>query len=310
MNDVVQYQGNQGGALSVTELRSQLALIQEVMRDVMTPGIDYGYIPGTEPRNEDEKKFKKPALFQAGAEKLAVLFRLGPDYDIINQERDGDHLTITSKCTLTHIPTGNKFGSALGSCSTMESKYAYRKGVRKCPACGAEAIIKGKAEYGGGWLCFQKKSGCGAKFADGDPAIEEQQAGKVANEDKADQFNTVLKMANKRAFTSAIKGATAASAIFSVDIVDEDDIKTGDDHDPQKKTAERQKPAAKKTADPERKIDPAQKITPAHEKIVVATAERATISTTEICKQFNVEKLSDLPFAKLNEVLAWIQNPA
>jgi hypothetical protein len=36
-----------------------------------------------------------------------------------------------------------------------------------CPACGKKgAIIKGKAEYGGGYLCFAKKGGCGAKFKD------------------------------------------------------------------------------------------------------------------------------------------------
>lgn len=34
-----------------------------------------------------------------------------------------------------------------------------------CPKCGVVgAIIKGKAEYGGGWLCFKKKKGCGAKL--------------------------------------------------------------------------------------------------------------------------------------------------
>jgi hypothetical protein len=34
-----------------------------------------------------------------------------------------------------------------------------------CPNCGeTKAVIKGKAEYGGGWLCFLKKGGCGAKW--------------------------------------------------------------------------------------------------------------------------------------------------
>jgi hypothetical protein len=45
-----------------------------------------------------------------------------------------------------------------------------------CPKCGAAAIIKGKAEYGGGWVCFKKKGGCGAKFAydpaEGEPPVE------------------------------------------------------------------------------------------------------------------------------------------
>lgn len=34
-----------------------------------------------------------------------------------------------------------------------------------CPECGkVGAIIKGKEEYGGGFLCFKKKGGCGFKF--------------------------------------------------------------------------------------------------------------------------------------------------
>jgi len=34
-----------------------------------------------------------------------------------------------------------------------------------CPDCGSGAsVIKGKAEYGGGYLCFKKKGGCGSKW--------------------------------------------------------------------------------------------------------------------------------------------------
>lgn len=34
-----------------------------------------------------------------------------------------------------------------------------------CPECKeSKAVIRGKAEYGGGWLCFKKKGGCGAKW--------------------------------------------------------------------------------------------------------------------------------------------------
>ena len=34
-----------------------------------------------------------------------------------------------------------------------------------CPECGdSKSVIKGKAEYGGGYLCFKKKGGCGAKW--------------------------------------------------------------------------------------------------------------------------------------------------
>jgi len=43
-----------------------------------------------------------------------------------------------------------------------------------CPSCGKRAIIKGKPEYGGGWVCYKKLDGCGAKFPDGDPRFAEK----------------------------------------------------------------------------------------------------------------------------------------
>ena len=94
----------------------------------------------------------------------------------------------------------------------------YRQGLRLCPKCGTDAIIKGKKEYGGGWLCFGKKGGCGTKWKDGDAAIEGQSTERVPNDDLADQYNTVLKMANKRSLVAAVLNATAASDIFTQDI--------------------------------------------------------------------------------------------
>jgi len=169
----------------------------------------YGAIPGTD----------KPTLLKAGAEKLCLTFRLGPDYST-DHLRDGDHLTVEAKCTLYHTPTGRKMGSGLGSCSTKEAKYAWRKGQRLCPKCGRAAIIKGKADYGGGWVCWTKKLGCDAKFKDGDQAIEGQSVDRVPNPDIADQYNTVLKMACKRALVAAVLNVTAASDIFTQDLED------------------------------------------------------------------------------------------
>lgn len=198
------------GALSIIDIKAQVNLIQHVMREVMQENQHYGVIPGTG---------TKPTLLKAGAEKLCLTFRLDPQYEI-TERQDGIHLHITSKCTLFHITTGQRYGSGMGSCSTREAKYAYRTQARKCPHCGKEAIIKGKEEYGGGWLCFKKKDGCGAKFPAGDETIEGQSSGRVPNEDVADQYNTVLKMANKRSLVAAVLNATAASDIFTQDIED------------------------------------------------------------------------------------------
>ncbi len=162
---------------------------------------------------------KKPTLLKPGAEKLSVLFQL--DVQLQNEkEWAGDHLTVTSKATAFHAPSGTRLGYGEGICTTRERKYAYRKKERVCPKCGAEAIIKGKQEYGGGWVCWRKKDGCDAKFSDGDQAIEGQEAGDVENPDLPDLWNTVVKMAEKRARVDVVLAVTGASALFTQDIED------------------------------------------------------------------------------------------
>lgn len=193
--------------LSVQDLLAQVRKIQEVMRTCMREGEHYGVIPGT----------NKPTLLKPGAEKLNLVFRFDPQYASADHY-DGEHLTIKSKCTLYHIPTQLRIGSGEGSCSTKESKYAYRNASLACPECAKETIIKGKAEFGGGWLCFKKKGGCGAKFPD--DQFDGVEVGKVANDNLADQYNTILKMANKRSLIAAVLNATAASDIFTQDLED------------------------------------------------------------------------------------------
>lgn len=41
-----------------------------------------------------------------------------------------------------------------------------RPPLRKCPACGSDAIIASKPEYGGGFVCYKRKGGCGKVFED------------------------------------------------------------------------------------------------------------------------------------------------
>lgn len=200
-----------GGALTVADIRQQVNHIQNVMREVMHRGEHFGTVPGCG---------DKPSLLKPGAEKLGLVFRLAPEFDTTIVDMGHGHREYRITCKLTSILSGEFVGSGVGSCSTMESKYRYRSASRKCPSCGKESIIKGKEQYGGGWLCWKKKDGCGATFQDGDPVIEKQEAGKVENHDIADTYNTVLKMAKKRAHVDAILTATAASDIFTQDVED------------------------------------------------------------------------------------------
>ncbi|MFZ1975774.1 MAG: hypothetical protein WAU89_23230 [Candidatus Acidiferrales bacterium] len=199
----------QPGELSVEQVIAQAEKIQKVMKAVMRKGVHYGIIPGT----------PKPTLLKPGAEKLCMVFRLDPQYSIV-KERVGESLNIDSTCTLYYIPTDVRLGSGMGSCSTDESKYAYRKGARLCPSCGEPTIRKGKPEYGGGWYCNAKDGGCGDKFKADEAGIADQETGRIANPDLADQHNTVLKMANKRSLIAAVLNVLAASDIFTQDVED------------------------------------------------------------------------------------------
>ena len=160
----------------------------------------------------------KPGLFKPGAEKLAILFKL--DVQPRNEPiwGPGAHLTVISRATVYHAPTGARLGYGEGICSSREHSRAYRKRERVCPACETAAVIKGKEEFGGGWLCWRKRDGCGAKFPDGDERIEAQEVGEIENPDLPDTWNAVTKMAKKRAYADAVLSVTGASAIFTQDL--------------------------------------------------------------------------------------------
>jgi hypothetical protein len=208
--EVTVMEGKDFAPLTALEIKAQVQLIQEVMQAVMQEGFHYGVIPGTE----------KPTLLKPGAEKLTTTFRLAPLLHVEARDLENRHREYQVRCTLVHIPTGRVYGEGVGSCSTLEGRYRYRVAERTCPHCSRATIIKGKAEYGGGWICFQRKGGCGAKFADQDLSIVSQGTGRIENPDLADTYNTVLKMAKKRALIDATLTATAASDIFTQDLDD------------------------------------------------------------------------------------------
>ncbi len=131
--------------LTVTELVARRDKILDAMKVVMVKDKHYGAIPGTG---------DKPTLLKPGAELLCLLFRLDPEPEAEETFYPDGHYSATVRTTIWHSPSGARLGAGLGSCSTRETKYAFRQAGRVCPDCGAEAIIKGKAEYGGGWVCL------------------------------------------------------------------------------------------------------------------------------------------------------------
>jgi uncharacterized protein (UPF0335 family) len=194
-----------GSPLSVTTIKHQIQVIQEVMRDAMVKDTHYGVIPGTD----------KPTLLKAGAEKLSLTFRLSPTYVVTRLDLPNNHREYEVRCTLTHIPTQAVFGEGVGTCSSMESKYRYRN-VADFELTG-EPIPKDskekKKEY--------RAQGFGMKKVNGTwEWVKYKDTEKQEHPDIADTYNTILKMAKKRAHVDAVLTATAASDIFAQDLED------------------------------------------------------------------------------------------
>ena len=121
-------------------------------------GVHYGIVPGT----------NKPSLLKPGAEKIAMMFRLIPKYEMERTDLMNGHREYHCTCTLIHGPSGMISGQGVGSASTMESKHRYRgAGGRACPTCGAMACKPSKKEFGGGFYCDKKSGGCDARFKPG-----------------------------------------------------------------------------------------------------------------------------------------------
>lgn len=220
---VVSHQGREVVAedflplLSVEQAIERKKQINKYVQGVMTEGEDYGKIPGGQ---------QKPVLLKPGAEKLSSIFGLAPRYVVESEVEDwmgtnhGGEPFFSYRYRCQLYRADRFMGEAIGSCNSWETKYRWRNATRKCPECGIEAIIAGKAEYGGGWLCFKKKSGCGAKFAANDERIQGQDVGKIPNPDVADQVNTFQKMAQKRALVAAVLVVTNCSDAFTQDLED------------------------------------------------------------------------------------------
>ena len=206
MNELQKYEAQGGVTAPMTcqELTAQVHLIQEVMRAVMRDGEHYGIIPGCG---------TKPALLKAGAEKLGMTFHLAPEFNVKQTDHPNGHREYQVTCTLNGRHQG------VGSCSTMEGKYRFRTGPKVSTgqpvpkeywALRSSNPAKAQESIGGKGFSTMK----------GDSGIWEicVQGEKVEHDNPADYYNTVLKMAKKRAHVDAILTATAASDIFTQDI--------------------------------------------------------------------------------------------
>jgi hypothetical protein len=201
--------------ISPAELMARRQELLTVVQNVLRKGEHYGVIPGSEKKN----------LLKPGAEILNQYFGFYAEFEVVSRverwELAPPLFDYEYRCVVRSKRDHSKVAEGVGSCNSYEGKYRYRNATRSCPNCQGQSIIKGREEYGGGWVCWNKeKTACGAKFGEKDPAIVNQQVGKVDNEDIATLKNTILKMAAKRAYVDATLKATGASELFTQDLED------------------------------------------------------------------------------------------
>ncbi|MGO4498843.1 hypothetical protein AB4114_23450 [Paenibacillus sp. 2RAB27] len=189
-----------GGAIidyefgSATDLRKKLAdmkqklnLTKEFFREVMQEGVDYGIIPGTD----------KPTLLKPGAEGLCEFYNFAPT--IASKVEDKNFETgfygVDITIRLIHRGSGAIIGEGVGHANTFESRYRWRWVSEKDLPKGVD-----KED-----LVSKERTGKYGKY----------QSYRMENDDMHSIWNTVLKMAKKRALVDATLAATRSSGIFT-----------------------------------------------------------------------------------------------
>lgn len=175
-------------AMTAADMRAHVNLVQEVMRAVMKEDTHYGTIPGS----------KKKSLYKPGAEVLATTFRIAVSYRVEDISTD-DHVRYRVTAIGTHQTTGIVLGDGMGECSSGEEKYKWRRAI-----CEEE---------------FEDTPANRRRIKFGKYQGKVEKTKQVRTE-PADQANTILKMACKRAQVAMTLNVTAASDIFTQDIED------------------------------------------------------------------------------------------
>ncbi len=211
------------GMVSVDQIKAQVQAVQGLMKGVMVIDQHYGTIPGCG---------DKPTLLKAGAEKLALAFKLDLQTETEVVDMGNMHREYRCNTTVYNKVTGDRLGNGAGCTTTLESKWRYR--VENTGAMvpsgywdNRDADLIGGSQFStkkvdGKWFIFHK----------------------VEHDNPADYYNTCLKMAEKRSKVCAVLNVTAASDIFTQDIEEMGEVlgtqkatkSTGKNKPPVKKT--------------------------------------------------------------------------
>lgn len=235
-------------AMQIGQAATRYNQIVGFVKNIMKPTIHYGIIPGTE----------KPTLLKPGAEMLTTFFGLTPRFITVKEIEDwtgaqsGGEPFFYYRFTCQLWRGDIMVAEADGSCNSHESRYRWRwVGEDDLPEGVDKATLKkrggtvsefgfaiDKAETGGK---YGKPAAYWQQFKDAidngeaRPLKKATKTGKqydaweidstmyrVPNDDIASQANTILKIAQKRAYIAAVLIGVNASEFFTQDLEDLD----------------------------------------------------------------------------------------
>lgn len=231
--------------MPLAQAREWYSQFAEFTQSILKKDLDYGVIPGT----------PKPALLKAGAEKLRFAYGLGIEFEMIDKTVDLDKpfVDYSYKCTV-RSKQGQILSQCEGSCNSMEAKFGYSwLPLNELPEGTDITRLRNrsfgkkmqefdfaitKAETGGQygkpatyWNTWKEaiKNNTARKIVKTAKTGKEMDAWemddtntqyRVLNPDVVGLKNTIMKMAQKRAFVGAVLLATGASEFFTQDIED------------------------------------------------------------------------------------------
>ncbi len=110
------HENTDAGYLASQPVREKLEALGRFIRETMREGVDYGTLPRT----------SRKCLFKSGAEKIACALNLAGTFEILFEQKSFSeglfHYDV--KAVLVERDTGVIAAEGLGSCNSMESRYA------------------------------------------------------------------------------------------------------------------------------------------------------------------------------------------
>lgn len=244
-DESIRHQSGSLQMMPIEQAREWYNQFAEFTQSILKKDLDYGVIPGT----------PKPALLKAGAEKLRFAYGLGVELDVADKIVDLDRpfIDYTYKCTV-RSKQGQILSQCEGSCNSLEAKFGYSwlpvselsegtdithlrqrtsgKKLQEFDFAISKAETAGQygkpASYWHMWKEAIKnntarkitKTSKSGKEMDAWEINESVTHYRVPNPEVVGLKNTIMKMAQKRAFVGAVLIATGASEFFTQDIED------------------------------------------------------------------------------------------